>query len=239
MSSSAEHAVLHGQPVTQPLPVVILISGRGSNMRAILDAVARGEIPLTVRAVISDHADAAGLRDAAAAGIAVTAVERGRYTSRADFETALTAAIDAHAPRLVVLAGFMRVLGTGIVEHYAGRMVNIHPSLLPAYPGLDTHRRALADGVSEHGASAHFVTAEVDGGPLIMRGRVPVRAQDTPETLAQRVLQTEHRIYPLVLRWIAEGRLTHSDDGVLFDGSPLNTPLDYADFAPHGNGIAS
>jgi phosphoribosylglycinamide formyltransferase-1 len=238
MSSSAESAAPRGWPAADPLPVVILISGRGSNMRAILDAVARGETPLAVRAVISDRADAAGLRHAAAAGIATTVVERKLHDSRAAFETALAAAIDAHSPRLVVLAGFMRILGADFVRRYAGRMVNIHPSLLPAYPGLDTHRRALADGAGEHGASVHFVTAEVDGGPLIMHGRVPVQAQDTPETLAQRVLQAEHRIYPLVLRWIAEGRLAHDADGVRFDGTPLAAPLDYADFASAGNGSA-
>ncbi len=238
MSSSAEHAALRERQAVHPLPVVILISGRGSNMRAILDAVTRGEAPLAVHAVISDRTNAAGLHRAAEAGIPVTAIERGRYGNRTDFEAALAAAIDSHRPHLIVLAGFMRVLSAEFVQRYAGRMINIHPSLLPAYPGLDTHRRALADGAKEHGASVHFVTAEVDGGPLIMRGRVPVQAQDTPETLAQRVLQAEHRIYPLVLRWIAEGRLAHDDGGVLFDGRTLAEPLDYADFAPDGSGPA-
>lgn len=186
---------------------VILISGRGSNLRAIVTAVNRDGLPLDLCAVISNRPDAAGLAYARTHGFPARALDHTDFPDRLAFDSALRRLIDEYTPDLVILAGFMRILNRDFVEHYQGRMVNIHPSLLPAFPGLDTHRRALAAGVSEHGASVHFVTGEVDGGPIILQARVPVFAQDTPETLAARVLEQEHIIYPQALRWFAEGRL--------------------------------
>lgn len=181
--------------------VVVLISGRGSNLRALVEAGA------PIVAVISNRADAAGLSYPRRRGIATLAIEHAAYATRQEFEHALAAAIDRFAPELIVLAGFMRVLSTPFVVHYPGRMINIHPSLLPAFPGLDTHRRALERGVKLHGATVHFVTPEVDGGPIIIQAAVPVRSNDDEATLAQRVLEQEHRILPCAVRWFLEGRL--------------------------------
>lgn len=200
------------------LPVVVLISGRGSNLQAIIAAIAHDALPVDIRAVISNRPDAPGLQFARDAGIPVAIVDHRAFPDRAAFDKALAEAIDAHAPKLVVLAGFMRVLGADFVRHYEGRMINIHPSLLPEFPGLDTHARALAAGRARHGATVHFVTPAVDGGPAIVQAAVPVRADDTPDTLAERVLNEEHRILPLVLRWFAENRLTIRDGRVLVDG---------------------
>jgi len=183
--------------------VVILISGRGSNMEAIVGA----GLPAKVAAVISNRADAAGLKFAAQSGIAVQVVDEREFSSRGAFDAALETAIERHSPDLVALAGFMRVLGGDFVRHYSGRMVNIHPSLLPAFPGLHTHRRALQEGVKLHGCTVHFVTPQVDHGPIIVQAAVPVRAGDTEATLAARVLRQEHRAYPLAIRWFVEGRL--------------------------------
>lgn len=204
---------------------VILISGRGSNLRAIVAAVNREGLPLDLCAVISNRPDAAGLAYARTHGIPARALDHTDFPDRLAFDSALCRLIDEYTPDLVILAGFMRILNRDFVEHYQGRMVNIHPSMLPAFPGLDTHRRALAAGVSEHGASVHFVTGEVDGGPIILQARVPVRAQDTPETLAARVLEQEHIIYPQALRWFAEGRLClaqrHGLAVALLDGQEI------------------
>ncbi len=183
--------------------LVILISGRGSNMEAIVGA----GLPAKVAAVISNRADAAGLKFAAQSGIAVQVVDEREFSSRGAFDVALEAAIERHSPDLLALAGFMRVLGGDFVRHYSGRMVNIHPSLLPAFPGLHTHRRALQEGVKLHGCTVHFVTPQVDHGPIIVQAAVPVRAGDTEATLAARVLRQEHRVYPLAIRWFVEGRL--------------------------------
>jgi phosphoribosylglycinamide formyltransferase-1 len=183
--------------------IVILISGRGTNMEAIVGA----GLPAKVAAVISNRADAAGLKFAAQSGIAAEVVDERKFSSRGAFDTALEAAIERHAPDLLALAGFMRVLGGDFVRHYSGRMVNIHPSLLPAFPGLHTHRRALQEGVKLHGCTVHFVTPQVDHGPIIVQAAVPVRAGDTEATLAARVLRQEHRVYPLAIRWFVEGRL--------------------------------
>ena len=183
--------------------VVILISGRGSNMEAIV----RAGLPAKVSAVISNRADAAGLKFAAQSGLLVRVVDERGFSSRGAFDAALEAAIEQHSPDLVALAGFMRILGGDFVRHYSGRMVNIHPSLLPAFPGLHTHRRALQEGVKLHGCTVHFVTPQVDHGPIIAQAAIPVRAGDTEATLAARVLQQEHRIYPLAIRWFVEGRL--------------------------------
>lgn len=202
----------------KPAPAVVLISGRGSNLQAIIDETRERELPIELRAVISNNPSAPGLRQAQAAGVPACIVDHHRFTTRAEFDDALIKAIDAHHPQLVALAGFMRVLGTAFIDHYAERLMNIHPSLLPQFPGLKTHARALAAGVAEHGATVHFVTRDVDAGPVIIQARVPVLAQDTPDTLAARVLEQEHRIYPLAIRWFAEGRLSVREDKVLLDG---------------------
>jgi phosphoribosylglycinamide formyltransferase-1 len=181
--------------------LVILISGRGSNMQALVDA------GLPVAAVISNRADAAGLRVAAARGIATAVVEHARFASRADFESALAERIDGFRPRLIALAGFMRVLAPAFVQRYAGRLLNIHPSLLPAFPGLGTHERALEAGVKVHGCTVHFVTPELDSGPIVIQAAVAVRGDDSPASLAARVLEQEHAIYPRAARWFLEDRL--------------------------------
>lgn len=209
----------------QRLPIVVLISGRGSNLNAIIDAMQADELPVQIRAVISNRPGAPGLQRAALAGIRTLVVDHACHRDRSAFEQTLRATIDTFEPSLVVLAGFMRILSPDFVAHYRGRLLNIHPSLLPAFPGLHTHRRVLEAGCSEHGASVHFVTAAVDGGPVVAQARVPVRAHDTPETLAARVLEQEHRLYPLVIRWYAERRLVLDPDGkILLDGEPLEKP---------------
>ena len=190
--------------------LVILISGRGSNMEAIV----RAQIPgAEVAAVVSNRPDAAGLRFAAAHGIPTVVVDHKAYGSRDAFDQALAEAIDRFHPDLVVLAGFMRILGEAFVARYAGRMMNIHPSLLPAFPGLHTHERAIAEGCRLHGATVHFVTPSLDHGPIIIQAAVPVLPDDTPERLALRVLREEHRIYPQAIRWFVEGRLTLTPEG--------------------------
>ncbi|MDV3237866.1 MAG: phosphoribosylglycinamide formyltransferase [Gammaproteobacteria bacterium] len=206
------------------LPLVILISGRGSNMQAILEEAARGTLPVDIRAVISNRPEASGLETARAAGIPTEVVDHRAYASREDYDRALQAAIDRHAPELVVLAGFMRILTPDFVRHFRGRLLNIHPSLLPAFRGLDTHRRALEAGVAEHGASVHFVTEELDGGPVIAQIHVPVRPGDTEADLARRVLKQEHRLYPTVIGWFATGRLRYRDGAAWLDGRPLPEP---------------
>ncbi len=181
--------------------IVILISGRGSNMQAMVEA------GLPVAAVISNRADAAGLQYAAARGIRTAVVEHRGYATREAFDAALAQAIDGFSPALVVLAGFMRILTAGFVSRYQGRLINIHPSLLPCFTGLDTHARALAAGVKLHGATVHFVTAELDHGPIVIQAAVPVLPEDDEATLAARVLAAEHRIYPQAARWFLEGKL--------------------------------
>ena len=187
--------------------IVILISGRGSNMEAIVRGCAQEHWPAQVAAVIANRADAPGLLFARAHGIATAVVEHGVHASRAAFDAALADAIDAHAPDLVALAGFMRILGPAFVERYEHRLLNIHPSLLPAFPGLHTHRRALEAGCKVSGATVHFVTAALDHGPIVLQSAVPVLAGDDAATLAARVLDTEHVIYPRAVRWFVEGRI--------------------------------
>jgi phosphoribosylglycinamide formyltransferase-1 len=190
---------------------VILISGRGSNMQALLEA----DLPVDFACVISNRPDAAGLDFAAQKGVATAVVDHKAYPDRAGFDAALAAEIDRHGPDLVILAGFMRVLTDDFVRRYLGRMINIHPALLPAFPGLHTHERALRAGVKLHGCTVHYVTPEVDGGPIIVQAAVPVRADDTPETLAARVLRQEHRIFPQAVAWIAAGRVEWRGEGVV------------------------
>ncbi len=187
--------------------IVILISGRGSNMEAILRAAAAEKWPAEVVAVISNKAGAAGLNTAESAGIAALTVEHRHYPDRDSFDRALAEAIDRFGPDLVVLAGFMRILTAGFVRHYHGRLLNIHPSLLPSFPGLATHQQALDAGVKFHGATVHFVTPELDHGPIVEQAVVPVREDDTEAALAARVLEQEHVIYPRAVRDIIEGRV--------------------------------
>ena len=207
------------------LPIVVLISGTGSNLRAIAEQARSGELPVEIRAVISDRPDAAGLAWAATAGIATLALLPRDFPDRAAFDRALVDAVQRYEPGLVVLAGFMRILGAEFVDRFAGRLVNIHPSLLPKYRGLHTHRRALEAGEREHGASVHFVTRELDGGPVVIQARVPIRNDDDEASLAARVLAEEHRIYPECIGWFAAGRLQLRDGAVLLDGRVLASPL--------------
>ena len=189
--------------------VVILISGRGSNLRALLEA----DLPAQVAAVISDRPGAGGLAIAQAHGVPASVIDYRGFASRGGFDAALAREIDRQGADLVVLAGFMRVLGDEFVTRYQGRMLNIHPSLLPAFPGLHTHRRALEAGVRIHGCSVHFVTAHLDSGPIVIQAAVPVLEDDTEEALAARVLAQEHRIYPQAVRWFLEGRLRLGENG--------------------------
>lgn len=216
----------------ESLPIVVLLSGGGSNLQAIIDAVAGGQLPVEIRAVISNRPAAQGLQRAARAGIPAKVLDHTAYASRADYDAALMACIDHYAPVLVVLAGFMRLLSDDFVNHYQGRLLNIHPSLLPKFKGLQTHQRAVDAGEREHGASVHFVTPELDGGPVILQARVPVKPGDSAEQLAARVLLQEHRIYPEVIRWFAEGRLQLRDQQVWLDGKPLAQPLQFDSPAP-------
>ena len=187
--------------------IVILISGRGSNMQAIVEAAQQERWPARIAAVISNRADAKGLAYAVQHGIPALTVASADYASRALFDAALQEAVDVFEPDLLVLAGFMRILTPGFVAHYAGRLLNIHPSLLPSFPGLATHEQALAAGVKLHGATVHFVTAELDHGPIVAQAAVAVHADDTPDTLAERILVQEHQMYPRAVRWFIEGHL--------------------------------
>jgi len=198
-------AIILGDSVKR---IVVLISGRGSNFQAIAEA----NLPVEIAAVISNRPNAAGLDYARSRGIPAVALDHTTYPDRESFDAALAAEIERHAPDLIVLAGYMRILTAGFIQRFEGRMLNIHPSLLPMFPGLKTHERALAEGIKIHGCSVHFVTADLDHGPIVIQAAVPVLADDSADTLAARVLQQEHRIYPQAIRWFAEGRLL-IDDG--------------------------
>ena len=211
--------------------LVVLISGRGSNLQAILDQAVSGELPVEVAAVVSNRPGVHGLERARQAGVPALELDHKNFADRPEFEAALIETIDHRHPDLVVLAGFMRVLTAGFTEHYRGRLLNIHPSLLPKFRGLHTHERAIAAGETEHGASIHFVTAELDGGPVIVQARVPVLPGDDSDALAARVLEQEHRLYPLAIRWFAEQRLRLEGEQVWFDGQPLVEPLRLEQFA--------
>lgn len=200
--------------------IVILISGRGSNMQAIVRAAQAEQWPARIAAVISNRADAEGLKFAAAQGIPTAVVANKDYPDREQFDAALRVAIDSFAPDLVVLAGFMRILTAPLVEHYAGRMLNVHPSLLPSFTGMATHRQALEAGVKLHGATVHFVTAELDHGPIVAQVAVPVLEGDTEQSLEQRVLVEEHQLYPRAVRWFVEDRLAIEDGRVRVGAQP-------------------
>ncbi len=205
----------------QGCDVVVLLSGTGGNLQAMIDRFQDGSSPARIRAVISNRADAYGLERARNAGIETRVLDHTAYEGREAFDTALIELIDTFAPKLVVLAGFMRILTPGFVRHYHGRLLNIHPSLLPLYKGLHTHQRVLEAGDAAHGCSVHFVTEELDGGPLVVQAVISVELHDTPATLAQRVHTQEHLIYPLAIRWFAEGRLALSEQGASLNGQPL------------------
>lgn len=209
----------------QRLPVVVLISGSGSNLQALIDRAGK-DLPIEIRAVISNEPDVFGLERARGAGITGRVLNHRDFPTREAYDAALQGLIDGFAPALVVLAGFMRILTPALVGRYRGRMLNIHPSLLPKFRGLHTHQRALDAGETQHGASVHFVTEELDGGPRVIQARVPVLAGDDADTLAARVLRQEHRIYPQAVRWFAEGRLRLGAAGVpLLDGVLLDRPI--------------
>lgn len=199
--------------------IVVLISGSGSNLQALIDRLDQSHGQIV--SVLSNRAEAYGLQRAQQVGIETQVVSHKDYTTRELYDQALIELIDAAQADLVILAGFMRILSPAFVTHYQGRLLNIHPSLLPKYKGLNTHKRALEAGDSEHGATVHFVTEELDGGPLIIQSRVAVFADDTEETLAARVQQREHLLYPLAMNWFACGRLKLTDDGVCLDGKPV------------------
>ena len=201
--------------------VVVLLSGTGSNLQALIDSDDVKASPANIRAVISNRADAYGLQRAKDAGIDTRVLDHKAFEGREAFDAALIEVIDTFKPQLVILAGFMRILSADFVRHYQGRLLNIHPSLLPKYKGLHTHQRALDAGDREHGCSVHFVTEELDGGPLVVQAVIPVESDDSPHSLAQRVHTQEHRIYPLAVRWFAEGRLSLDEQGALLDGQLL------------------
>ena len=212
--------------MTKPdkLPLVVLISGSGSNLQAIIDQAAAG-LAVEIRAVVSNRPGVRGLERAEAAGIATRVLDHKAFPDRESYDLALADLLDEFQPQLVILAGFMRILSPLFIQRFRGRMLNIHPSLLPKYRGLHTHQRALDAGDSEHGASVHYVTEELDGGPLILQARVAIEPEDNAERLAERVLAKEHIIFPMVIRWIAEGRLTLTEGRVIKDGKALKKRL--------------
>ncbi len=201
--------------------VAVLASGFGSNLQALIDACEAGQLQAEIVAVITNKADAYALQRAEQAGIAHQCIANGDFADRISYDAALIEALDAHQPDLIVMAGFMRILTPQFIQHFAGRMLNIHPSLLPKYTGLNTHQRAIDAGEQEHGASIHFVTEELDGGPVILQAKVPVYPDDSADELAQRVHAQEHRIYPLVVSWFATGRLQMRGDTAVLDGTVL------------------
>lgn len=209
------------------ISVVVLISGNGSNLQAIIDTLHNQGMPIIVRAVISNIPGAYGLQRAQKAGIPTQVLSHTHFTDREAFDQALQHLIDGYQPQLVVLAGFMRILSKSFVEHYEGRMMNIHPSLLPKFRGLNTHDRVLQAGETQHGATVHFVSHELDGGPAVIQATAPVYPNDTKEALGERVLQLEHEIFPLAIRWFAEGRLQYANGKATMDGKVLEHPLQY------------
>jgi phosphoribosylglycinamide formyltransferase-1 len=212
-------------PGAEPLRLVVLVSGRGSNLRAIAREAAAGRLRVVIAAVLSDREDAAGLDWAASAGLHCEALSPRGFPDRESYDRALAERVEQFRPGLVALAGFMRILSPAFVDRFEGRMLNIHPSLLPRHRGLHTHRRVLEAGDHVHGASVHFVTRELDGGPLVIQARLPVRDGEDEKALASRVLAQEHRIYPLAIGWFATGRLEYLDGKGWLDGRPLDRPV--------------
>ena len=202
-------------------PVVVLISGSGSNLQALIDQSLQGNLDIDIKAVVSNKASAYGLERANNAGIATHALDHKQFESREAFDQALMALIDQYQPKLVVLAGFMRILTEEFTRHYEGRMLNIHPSLLPKYKGLNTHQRAIDAGEAEHGVSVHFVTSELDAGSVVLQASTEISSEDTADSLAQKVHSLEHIIYPLSVKWFSSGRLTLENGQAVLDGEPL------------------
>ena len=201
--------------------IVVLISGNGSNLQALIDHIEQGKIAGRVTAVIANQADAFGLQRAKDAGIPAIYIDHKAFASREQFDQQMCQAIDEYAPDLIVLAGFMRILSSQFVQHYQGRMLNIHPSLLPKYKGLNTHQRAIDQGDTEHGASVHFVTPDLDDGPVVLQSKVPVFAQQNASELASRVQEQERQMYPLVVNWFCQGRLVMKNNKAYLDGEIL------------------
>lgn len=208
-----------------PLPIVVLISGRGSNMLAIAQRAREGRLPVEIRAVISDQAEAPGVASARSLGIETRVLAAKGFSDRAAYDRELTALVASFAPALVVLAGFMRILGPQFIDTFADRILNIHPSLLPKYRGLHTHRRVLEARDCEHGVSVHFVTQELDAGPVVIQACVPVHADDSEASLSARVQRQEHRIYPQAIEWFARGRLKLEDGRAYLDGQAMIDPV--------------
>lgn len=205
--------------------VVVVLSGGGSNLQALIDATTSPAFPAEIVGVVSDQPEAFGLHRARDAQIADRCVPRSDFGSRAEFEAGLAQVIDSFEPDFVLLAGFMRILRGDVLTTYAGRMLNIHPSLLPLHKGLDTHQRAIDAGDAEHGCTVHYVTPELDGGPGIIQAALPIDANVDADQLAAQVLEMEHRIYPMALRWLAEGRIVAERNSVILDGRPLDGPV--------------
>ncbi|MEM1089538.1 MAG: phosphoribosylglycinamide formyltransferase [Pseudomonadota bacterium] len=222
-----------GDPRTTDLNLAVLISGRGSNLQALL----RHQGAFRVSLVISNRPDAEGLVYAREAGVETAVIDHRLFDERADFEQALAETLSRNNLQLIVLAGFMRILGAAFVSRFVGRMINLHPSLLPDFRGLKTHERALEAGVKEHGASVHFVTPELDGGPVIAQITLPVEPEDTPQTLASRLLPLEHKLLVSVVRWFGEGRVRYANGQVCFDGDTLAQPLRVAAAGSAGSGL--
>ncbi len=211
--------------MSSPLALAVLISGNGSNLQAIIDAIEAGSLNADIRLVLANEADAFGLTRAARHGIATRVIDHRNYPSREAFDAALLACLQPLEPDYIVLAGFMRILGGDFVGAFAGRILNIHPSLLPAYKGLDTYRRALQGGESHHGVSIHLVTAELDDGPVLLQGSYPIEPGDDADDLQRKGHRLEHRMYPTLLQWLGEGRLSIDANQVSHDGKPLTAPL--------------
>jgi phosphoribosylglycinamide formyltransferase-1 len=212
-------------PAEGPCRTAILVSGSGTNLQSFIDEVSAGHLPLSISLVISNRADAYGLQRAAAAGIVHRSIPHADYADRETFDRAMAAALDDAGIELVVLAGFMRILSPWFVRRYEGRILNIHPALLPLYPGLDTHARALAAGDERHGSTVHFVTEELDGGPRVLAGRIRVAPDDTASSLKSRVQAVEHVIYPQAAGWYAQGRLRYREGEAWLDGERLDEPV--------------
>ncbi len=209
-----------------PLPkILVLVSGSGTNLQALIDASRERDFPGQITAVGSNRPGAFALERAAQANIETFVVDHKKFDTREEFDAALMAEIRRHNPDLIVLAGFMRILTTDFVRAFRGKMLNIHPSLLPKYTGLNTHQRAIEAGDSLHGVSIHFVTEELDGGPVIAQAEVQIAPDDTPESLAEKVQEKEHILYPIVVRWFCEGRIQLGSDYILFDGDILKAPM--------------
>ncbi len=211
----------------KPLSLVVLISGSGSNLQAIIDAIEGGDLKAEIHAVISNRPGVFGLKRASRHGIPAIALDHTEFANRDDFDHRLQQEIDRYAPDVIVLAGYMRILTDAFISHFAPNMLNIHPSLLPKYQGLNTHQRALDNEDTEHGVSIHVVTPELDGGPVILQGRFPIEADDDAASLQQKGHKLEHRMYPLVLRWLSEKRLQLTLDLPIFDNETLYQPLDF------------